>query len=79
VVRQLRKSGGRNQRSNTDLHRSPTLALLIFPFALSLSKGEWKNPTHKVNPFMLRQAQHERINLMTVMLERGLVNVELKT
>jgi exosortase/archaeosortase family protein len=40
----------------------------IFPFALSLSKGEWKNRTHQVNQLMLQQAQHERLNLM---LERS--------
>jgi exosortase/archaeosortase family protein len=40
----------------------------IFPSALSLSKGEWKNPTHQVNQFMLQQAQHERLNLI---LERS--------
>ena len=46
--------------------------LRIFPFALSLSKGEWKNLSTQVKPFMLRlfdklTAQHERLNL----LERG--------
>jgi hypothetical protein len=44
------------------------IKLRIFPFALSLSKGEWKNPKPQVKPFMLRQAQHERLNLMAVML-----------
>jgi hypothetical protein len=43
-----------------------TIKLMIFPFALSLSKGEWKNPKPDVKPFMLRQAQHERLNLMAV-------------
>jgi hypothetical protein len=43
------------------------IKLRIFPFALSLSKGEWKNPKPQVKPFMLRQAQHERLNLMAVM------------
>jgi hypothetical protein len=42
------------------------IKLRIFPFALSLSKGEWKNPMSQVKPFMLRQAQHERLNLMVV-------------
>jgi len=29
--------------------------LRIIPFALSLSKGEWKNTPLYVNPFMVRQ------------------------
>ncbi len=40
--------------------------LRIFPLALSPSKGEWENPQSRVKPLMLRQAQHERLNLMTV-------------
>jgi len=42
------------------------IKLRIFPFALSLSKGEWKNSSPEVKPFMLRQAQHERLNLMVL-------------
>ena len=42
------------------------IKLRIFPFALSLSKGEWKNSSPEVKPFMLRQAQHERLNLMAL-------------
>jgi len=40
--------------------------LRIFPFTLSPSKGESENPQSRVKPLMLRQAQHERLNLMTV-------------
>jgi hypothetical protein len=47
------------------------IKLRIFPFALSLSKGEWKNPKPQVKPFMLRQAQHERLNLMAVTTDPG--------
>ena len=42
------------------------IQLKIFPFALSLSKGEWKNSSQDVKPFMLRQAQHERLNVIAV-------------
>jgi hypothetical protein len=67
------------------MHRFPRLTsieLRIFPFALSLSKGERKNPNYsiikepqiKLIPFMpfrqaqdrLRQAQHERNQMFTV-------------
>jgi len=41
------------------------IQLKIFPFALSLSKGEWKNSSQDVKPFMLRQAQHERLNVIS--------------
>jgi hypothetical protein len=52
------------------------IKLRIFPFALSCelveqSKGEWKNSSPEVKPFMLRlfdklMAQHERLNLMAI-------------
>jgi len=52
------------------------IKLKIFPFVLSLSKDEWKNPSLGTKPFMPRQgfpersrrAQHEPLNLMTVVL-----------
>jgi hypothetical protein len=47
------------------------IKLRIFPFDLSLSKGEWKNTAPEVKPFMLRQAQHERLNLVVVSLKIG--------
>ena len=52
--------------------RITAIKLRIFPFALSLSKGEWKNPKSQVKPFMLRQAQHERLNLMAVTRRVGM-------
>jgi RHS repeat-associated protein/uncharacterized repeat protein (TIGR02543 family) len=52
------------------------IKLRIFPFVLSLSKDEWKNPSLGITPFMPRQgspersrkARHEPLNLMTVVL-----------
>jgi hypothetical protein len=45
--------------------------VIIKPFALSLSKGEWENSKPEVKPFMLRQAQHERLNLIAVCCRAG--------
>jgi hypothetical protein len=54
--------------------RVTAIKLRIFPFALSVSKGEWKNPKPEVKPLMLRlfdklTAQHERLNFMVVTRE----------
>jgi hypothetical protein len=49
------------------------IKLRIFPFALSLSKGEWKNSSPEVKPFMLRQVQHERLNLMALTQSVGTI------
>jgi hypothetical protein len=54
------------------------IKLRIFPFALSLSKGEWKNSSPEVKPFMLRlfgklTAQHERLNLMALTQSVGTI------
>ncbi|MFI3188266.1 MAG: hypothetical protein QX190_01710 [Methylococcales bacterium] len=52
-------------------HSVTAIKLRIFPFALSLSKGEWKNSSPEVKTFMLRQAQHERLNLMSLKRSLG--------
>jgi hypothetical protein len=52
------------------------IKLSIFPFALSLSKGEWKNPSPEVKPFMLRQAQHERLTLKAVNIHAGMTIIQ---
>jgi hypothetical protein len=46
--------------------RTSSHSLIFNPFALSLSKGERiKNHRH-IKPFMLRQAQHERLDMTCV-------------
>jgi len=56
------------------------IKLRIFPFVLSLSKGERKNPKFIVKPFMVRQAHHERLNLMawTLSSRRQLIKAYAK-
>jgi hypothetical protein len=41
-------------------------SLIFNPFALSLSKGERIKKLRQIKPFMLRQAQHERLDLICV-------------